>query len=210
VVSVDYRLAPETCFPGPLDDAQRGLTWLLEHARELGIDRRAVAIGGASAGAGLAAALARRALRQLTWRPALQLLYFPMLDDRMSTVSSRWTVPVWGPKANAWCWRAYLGELDEGRIAEAASGRAKPAELVGLPGAFIAVGGADPFLHEDLAYAASLAAAGVPAELHVYPGAPHGFTSMFAGTTVARQANTDATNALRRAFAAATRRTRRV
>jgi acetyl esterase/lipase len=204
LVSIEYQLAPEARFPVALDDALVGLRWVVDHAAELRVDPAAIALAGASAGAGLCAALARSARGQLPAPPVLQLLLYPMLDDRMATISASWDLPVWGRKANAWAWRAYLGdEPDDATASLAASGRAPVEDLVGLPPACILVGSADLFVHEDLAFAANLLAAGVPTEVHVYPGAHHGFNSMFPQSRLGERANRDAADALRRAFAGA-------
>jgi acetyl esterase/lipase len=207
IVSVEYQLAPEAPFPAALDEAFLGLRWVADHAVDLHVDPHAIALAGASAGAGLCAALARHARDQIAEPPALQLLYYPMLDDRMTTPSTSWDVPVWGRKANAWSWRAYLGDDPADDVAaRAASGRASVDDLRGLPSTFIAVGSADMFVHEDLDYATNLLAAGVPTEVHVYPGAPHGFNSMFPESELGRRANRDALDALQRAFAEVVRR----
>jgi acetyl esterase/lipase len=110
VISVDYRLAPEAPFPAALDDARAGLTWVVRDAEQLGVDSHAVVIAGTSAGAGLSVALARQLDADLRRRILLLLLFFPMIDDRMVTPSSAWTVPVWGTNANTWSWEVYLGD----------------------------------------------------------------------------------------------------
>lgn len=186
-VAVEYRLAPETPYPGPLDDCYAGLLWAYQNASELGIDRNGLGIGGASAGGGLAAGLALRA-RDLGEVPvAFQLLIYPMIDDRRVNESSSWEVPIWPPSANRLGWSAYLGKLFDGDVPEyAAATRAK--NLGGLPPALIVVGSLDGFLDEDIAYAQRLLHAGVPTELHVYPGGPHGFDGMAPGTALARRA----------------------
>jgi acetyl esterase/lipase len=88
-VSIDYRLAPETPYPGPLDDCCRALVWTFAHATELGIDSRAIGVRGASAGGGLAAALVLLARDRGRAQPAFQLLESPMLDDRQKWPSSQ-------------------------------------------------------------------------------------------------------------------------
>ena len=123
-----------------------------------------------------------------------------MLDDRMATPSSTLDTVVWTTKANTLGWRAYLGH-EPG--ADGVPGYAAPAradDLAGLPPAWIGVGALDVFRDEDIAYAQRLLGAGVPAELHVYPGAPHGFESMCPDATVARQCQSDIAAALRRAL----------
>jgi len=186
-VSVEYRLAPETPYPGPLDDCYRGLTWTFEHAADLGVDPARIGIGGVSAGGGLAAALALLARDRDEVPVAFQLLECPMLDDRQSTPSScDDDLVVWTREANTFGWRSYLGERygDDDVPAYAAPGRAR--DLRGLPPAFVITGGADGFRDENLDYAVRLGQAGVPTDLTVIAGAPHG-VQIFAGTTPERR-----------------------
>ena len=171
VVSVDYRLAPETPAPGPVDDCFAGLVWLAGHADELGVDVARIMIGGASAGGGLAAGTALRA--RDAGGPALcaQLLVYPMLDHRNETPSSHaiQDARVWNRSANIDAWSAYLGD-DAPTIYSSPS---LADDLAGLPPAHVSVGTFDMFHDEDVAYAAALELAGVACELHVYPGAFH-------------------------------------
>ena len=171
VVSVDYRLAPETAAPGLVDDGFAALTWLAGHADELGVSAERIMIGGGSAGAGLAAGTALRA--RDAGGPALagQLLVYPMLDHRNETPSSHAIedLRVWNRSANIAAWKAYLGGAEPTTY----SSPALADDLAGLPPAYISVGTFDMFLDEDVAYATALNRAGVPCELHVYPGAFH-------------------------------------
>lgn len=186
-VSVQYRLAPENPYPAGLNDCYAGLSYVFSHATELGIDPNRIGIGGASAGGGLAAALGLLARDRSEFSVAFQYLVYPMIDDRQITVSSSWEVPVWSPASNTFGWRAYLGELHGGDVpAYAAPTRAD--DLDGLPPSYVVVGALDGFLDEDVDYATRLNRAGVPTELHVYPGAPHGFDAFFPGTRLSRRA----------------------
>ena len=171
VVSVDYRLAPETPAPGPVDDCFAALSWLAGAASELGVDPERIMIGGASAGAGLAAGTALRARDEGGPSLAGQLLVYPMLDHRNETPSSHaiHDLRVWNRSANVAAWEAYLG----GGEATAYSSPAVADDLSGLPPAYISVGTFDMFLDEDVAYALELNRAGGSCELHVYPGAFH-------------------------------------
>jgi acetyl esterase/lipase len=174
-VSVDYRLAPETPFPGPVDDCYTVLRFVFEHAAELGVNPRRLAIGGSSAGAGLAAACALRARDEGVALVHQHLLY-PMLDDRQITPSSQWDLlVVWPRELNAFAWRQYLGPLYGSADVPAYAAPARATDLRGLAPAYIHVGGLDGFLHEDVDYAARLLAADVAVELHVLPLVPHGF-----------------------------------
>lgn len=188
-VSVEYRLAPEAPFPIPLEDCYGALQWVAVNADKLGIDVRRLGVGGASSGGGLAAALAR--LAQHTYLDlAFQLLIYPMLDDRMTTVSSHWDDPVWPPEANRFAWRSYLRGLRDGSVPEEAA-MARATDLAGLPRTFIAVGAIDSFSDEDIDYATRLRHAGVSTELHVYDGAPHGFDALAPASSVAQRAAAD-------------------
>jgi acetyl esterase/lipase len=189
-VSVEYRLAPETPYPGPLDDCYAGVRWVRDHADELGVDPGRLGIGGASAGGGLAAGLALLARDRGEIDLAFQLLLYPMIDDRMVTPSSGWADPVWPPAANRFGWTSYLGGL-RGDAVPYHAAPARATDLRGLPPALVAVGALDVFSDEDIDYAVRLRHAGVPTELHVYRGAPHGFDGLAAGTDVARRASRD-------------------
>jgi acetyl esterase/lipase len=190
-VSGEYRLAPETPYPGPLEDCYRGLTWTYDHAEELGIDRDRIGIGGVSAGGGLAASLALLARDRGEVPVAYQMLDCPMLDDRQITASSQLDgLPVWSRESNTYGWRAYLGELYGSVDVPYTAAPARAEDLSGLPPAFVSVGSVDGFLDEDIAYALRLNHAGVPAELHVYPGACHGY-QMAADSEITRQSRRD-------------------
>lgn len=186
-VSVEYRLAPETPYPGPLEDCYAGLKWVYDHHDELGVDPDHIGIGGVSAGGGLAAALALLAHDRGEVPVRFQLLECPMLDDRQATPSSQLDgLAIWTRNSNTFGWRSYLGNLYGTPDVPAYAAPARAADLAGLPPAYVCVGAVDGFRDEDIAYAMRLNQAGVPAELHVYPGVPHG-VMLFAGTGVARR-----------------------
>ncbi len=189
VVSVEYRLAPEHPYPAPLDDCYAGLAWVHGHADELGIDRGRIGVGGLSAGAGLAAALAILARDRRQLPVAFQYLDSPMLDDRIETPSSQsdWLV-IWTRTSNRFGWDAYLGGAAGADDPPRHAVPARNPDLTGLPPAFVVVGGADGFRDEDIEYATRLNGAGVPTELHVFPGMPHGF-SVFAPGDVSEVAS---------------------
>ncbi len=190
-VSVEYRLAPETPFPGPLEDCYAALRWTAGHAADLGVDPARIGVGGQSAGAGLAAGLALLARDRAEVPVAFQLLIYPMIDDRMVTPSSGWVDPVWPPAANHYGWASYLGALHGSDDVPYHAAPARALDLTGLPRTFIAVGALDIFSDEDIDYAVRLRHAGVPTDLHVYAGAPHGFEGMAALSKVAQRANRD-------------------
>ena len=200
-ISVAYRLAPETTFPGPLADCYAGLEWVIGNAGALDIDASRIGIGGVSAGGGLAAALAILARDRGDLPPvAFQMLAYPMLDDRQMTTSSGWNVPRWTPTHNAFGWRSYLGPLYGRSDVPSLAAPARANDLSGLPPALVFVGSLDGFCDEDVLYAMRLYQAGVPTELHVYPGAPHGFDGLAPGTEIAKRCNRDALEWLARAF----------
>jgi acetyl esterase/lipase len=197
-VSVEYRLAPETPYPGPLEDCYAGLRWVHENAGELGIVADRIGISGGSAGGGLAAGLALLARDRGEVPVAWQLLIYPMIDDRRTNPSSAWDAPVWNPAANEFGWRSYLGDLFGTDDVPPYAAASRAVDLAGLPPAFIAVGTLDGFFDEDLAYAQRLNHAGIPTELHVYPGAPHGFDTLMPGAAVAVRCRREMTDWLSR------------
>ncbi|GAA2616858.1 alpha/beta hydrolase [Paractinoplanes durhamensis] len=190
IVSVEYRLAPETPDPGPIDDCYAGLLWTAAHADELGFDPSRLIVAGGSAGGGLAAALALRARDQ--GGPALlgQLLMCPMLDDRNDTPSAVQMdgLGVWDRGANLVGWSALLGDRRGGPDVSPYAAPARAADLSGLPPAFIDVGSAETFRDEDVAYATRIWQAGGDAELHVWPGGFHGFDMMVPTAAISQDA----------------------
>ncbi len=196
-VSVEYRLAPEVTGTTPADDAFAGLRWLLEHASELGVDPSRVAVMGESAGGGIAAGVAIRA-RDEGIELARQVLIYPMLDDRNVTPDeAREGLLTWDYDMSFTCWTALLGGA---RGTDAVSAVAAPARLTdfrGLAPAYVEVGDLDIFRDESLAYAQRLAAAKVPVEFHLHPGAPHGYERYAPESALARRAMYDRARVLR-------------
>jgi acetyl esterase/lipase len=190
VVSVQYRLAPETPHPGPVDDCYAGLLWTAAHAGELGFDPARLIIAGGSAGGGLAAAVALMARDHNG--PALlgQLLICPMLDDRNDTPSAVQMAGSggWDRQANETGWTALLGAARGGPDVSPYAAPARATDLSNLPPAFIDVGSAETFRDEDVAYASRIWQAGGRAELHVWPGGFHGFDMMVPSAAVSRDA----------------------
>ena len=186
-VSVEYRLAPETPYPGPLEDCYAGLKWTYDNATELGIDPDKIGITGVSAGGGLCAALALLARDRGEVPLQFQLLDCPMLDDRQITPSSQQKdLVIWNKASNAFGWQSYLGDLYGTADVPYTAAPARAEDLSGLPDAYVCVGGADGFRDENIIYAMRLYGAGVPTELHVYPGAPHG-VGLFPQTQIAHR-----------------------
>lgn len=177
VVSVDYRLAPESAAPALVNECYAGLRWTADHAAELGIDRNRLMISGASAGGGLAAGTALKARDLAGPRVCAQLLIYPMLDHTNSTPSSHaiCDTRVWNRLSNQQAWEMYL----QGTPPDIYASPATCTDLTGLPPTYINVGTLDLFLDEDVRYATALQRAGVSCELHVYPGQFHG-SNLFA------------------------------
>ncbi|WP_026405254.1 alpha/beta hydrolase [Actinomadura rifamycini] len=200
VVSVEYRLAPGAPHPGPVEDCYAGLLWTVGHAAELGADPARVIVGGASAGGGLAAALALMARDR--GGPALlgQLLMCPMLDDRNDTPSAVQMagLGVWDRASNLAGWTALLGDARGTDVVSPYAAPARAADLSGLPPAFIDVGSAETFRDEDVAYATRIWQAGGRAELHVWAGGFHGFDMMAPQAAVSRDARAARLRWLRR------------
>ncbi|HEY1840763.1 MAG TPA: alpha/beta hydrolase [Mycobacterium sp.] len=195
VAAVNYRLAPEHPYPAPLEDCYAALTWL---AALPAVDSSRVVIGGASAGGGLAAALALLARDRGQITPTAQLLAYPMLDDRSTgSVPANPNYRLWSPKSNRFGWAAYLGNADP-QVAVPA----RREDLSGLPPAWIGVGTHDLFHDEDLAYAERLTAAGVPCHVEVVPGAFHGFDLVAPKATVSQLFFASQCASLRSALAA--------
>jgi len=202
VVSVDYRLAPETPFPGPQEDNYAALLWLVENAADLGVDRERIVVMGGSAGGGLAASLALMSRDRGGPRLAGQVLIYPMLDWRTggdacpyrNRHTGEW---IWTREKNRFGWEALRGEYQPTDHRKGWFSPALANDLSRLPPVYIATGALDLFLDEDVDYARRLIDAGVPTELHVYPGAIHAF-EMVPGTTLAAQAASDLRRALGR------------
>lgn len=177
VAAVSYRLGPDHPFPAGLNDCYAALTWLHANADELGIARDRIAIGGNSAGAGLAAGLVLHAHDAGKVPVAFQLLIYPMLDDRTvnRTDIDQSRLRMWNSKSNVVGWTAYLGHAPGGEGVPDHAAPARRQDLRGLPPAWIGVGTCDLFHDEDVAYARRLQEAAVSCTLKVVEGAFHGF-----------------------------------
>ena len=198
VISVGYRLAPEHPFPAAHDDAYAVLTWTAEHAAELGIDPGRIAVGGHSAGGGLAAGVTLRARDQQGPPIRFQLLNQPGLDDRLETWSARsfTDTPWWNRDKLAAAWRYYLG----GAPASLYAAPARADDLSGLPPAYVATAEFCPNRDEDIVYALRLLQAGVSVELHQWAGTFHGSQAIQSADVSQRQV-AELGSALRRALA---------
>jgi acetyl esterase/lipase len=204
IVSVEYRLAPETTYAGSIEDNYAGLRWLHSNAAKLGLDTKRIAVMGESAGGGHAALLALTARDRGEVPVAFQSLIYPMLDDRTGgavKMPAHIATVGWSAEQNQLGWKAFLGQEPGTDSVPTVAIPARAASLAGLPPAFIAVGGVDLFVSEDIEYARRLNEAGVPTELLVVPEAYHGFDAMAPESPQAQQFNKARIEALRRAFA---------
>ena len=195
VASVDYRLAPEAPFPGPQEDCLAGLAWLADNAAALGVDPARIAIIGESAGGGLAAAVALMARDSSGPALAAQVLIYPMLDHRTGSAECRHNNRttgefVWTRDSNQFGWECLRGDYGADDIRKGWFSPSLADDLAGLPPTLLLTGSLDLFFDEDLDYARRLVDAGVPVELHSYPGAIHAF-NMMAEAAVAKAFNRD-------------------
>ncbi len=200
IVTVDYRLAPETIFPGAIEDCHAALSWVFDNAAVLRIDPARIGVMGESAGGGLAASLALLARDRGGPRPAFQHLVYPMIDDRTCIHPDPHPHAgefIWTPDHNRFGWTALLSVEPGSDGVSPYAAAARAIDLTGLPPTYVATGSLDLFLEEDLDYARRLMRAGVPVELHVYPGGFHGFDFDPAADVSAR-ARRDSLDALSR------------
>ncbi|MBM3346347.1 MAG: alpha/beta hydrolase [Betaproteobacteria bacterium] len=201
-VSVDYRLSPEHKAPAAVEDCYAALKWMHTSAAALGIDDKRIAIGGRSAGGGLAAGLALMARDRAEVFPVFQMLIYPMIDDR--TAAARGAAisdpRVWNHDHNGRAWAHYLASAPGGPQTSPYAAACRAKDLSGLPPAYIAIGEAEVFLQENIAYAQRLKEAGVSTELHVFPGAFHGWEGSLPTAAISQRAINERVAVLTRAF----------
>jgi acetyl esterase/lipase len=190
VVSVDYRLAPETRFPGSLEDNYAALRWIYKNAAQLGVDRKRIAVVGGSAGGGHAAMLAIAARDRGEFPLCYQVLCYPMLDDH--TGSTRMPPPFigtygWSAANNKLGWASLLGIEPGGASAPKGAVPARVEDVSGLPPTFIGVGSLDLFVDEDMTFAQRLVRAGVQTKLLVVPGAFHAFEGVVPNARISKE-----------------------
>jgi len=188
VVSANYRFAPEHPFPAPFDDVAAAWGATLNHAAELDLDIDHIAVGGESAGGGLAASLVQRLKDEGGVQPVAQWLFAPMIDDRTAANEALDSVDhwIWNNRANRYAWNGYLG----GRVGAATlpdyAAASRRVDLSGLAPAFITYGDIELFADEARTYADRLSNAGVAVTVDVVRGAPHGFENWARTTEPAR------------------------
>jgi acetyl esterase len=201
VVSVDYRLAPETKFPGPAEDCYAATQWVEENAAGLSVNPGRIAVGGDSAGGNLAAAVSLMARDRRASLPAFQLLVYPVTDRNFDTGS--YVTNAEGYQLNrdgmVWYWDHYLENAADASNPYAAPLQAR--DLSGLPPALVITAEYDPLRDEGEAYALRLERAGVPTVCTRYDGMIHGFFGMAAAIDKGREAVDQACSALQSAFA---------
>ncbi len=197
VAVVEYRLAPEHPFPAGVEDCYAALCWLHDDAAALGVDPQRVAVGGQSAGGGLAAATALLARDRGGPPVCFQFLGIPELDHRLDTTSMRTFVdtPMWDRSLAEASWRDYLGP-DAGEVSPYAS-PAIATDLSGLPPAYVTTMEFDPLRDEGILYALRMMEAGVSVELHNFPGTFHG-SAMATTAAISRRADRRAPRRARR------------
>ncbi len=203
IYSVDYRLAPETPFPGAVEDGYAVLQWLHENTSQHCLDMSRIGVIGESAGGGLAASLALMVRDRGEYRFLFQHLVSPMLDDRTAVkprLNPRMGEFAWTKEDNAFGWSSLLGGTVGGEDVSPYAAAARAGDLSGLPSTYLSVAGMDLLMQEELDYAQRLACAGVPLELHVYPGAYHGFVPPCPKARISIAAARDSFDALHRAF----------
>ncbi|QDY76426.1 alpha/beta hydrolase [Streptomyces qinzhouensis] len=200
VVSAAYRLAPRARYPEPLEDCYAGLAWTAANASALDVEANRIVIGGKSAGAGLAAALALLARDREGPTAIGQLLLSPMLDDRNATFSAHQMAghDIWDRTSNATAWQALLGDRYGTADLPPYAAPARATDLAALPPAYLDVGSAETFRDEVVAYADTIWRSGGRAELHVWPGACHGFDTFAPGIPLSHDAHHARTTWLRR------------
>ena len=200
VFSVDYRLAPEHPFPAGPNDCYAALGWIMNDAKALGIDKDRVAIGGASAGSGMAAGVALMNRDKDNFPLQLQLLLYPMIDNLHATRSGKLeNHPIWKQSTSFNAWEMYLDGIP-GKQASPYAAATRATDLTGLPPAYICVGSEDLFRDENIDYAQRLMAAGVPCEFSIFPGLYHGADSFIPTARVSRRLNRAFLHALEHAL----------
>lgn len=193
VVAVDYRLAPEHPYPAGLEDCYAALCWMQGAADELGFPGGRLAVAGESGGGCLAAGLALMARDRGNVRLSAQFLLYPMLDDRTGTASEPDPLPfagefVWTKESNRFAWGAVLGHEPGAIEVPLYAAPARADNLAGVARTAVFIGDLDLFAGENLRYARTLARSGVTVELHLYPGAYHGFISFAQDAQLSRRA----------------------
>ncbi|KAL4808249.1 Alpha/Beta hydrolase protein [Aspergillus unguis] len=188
ILTAEYRLAPEHPQPAALEDSYAALEYMFGHAEELGFNPDKLIVAGGSAGGNLAAGVALLARDRSGPKLAGQVLMYPWVDDDMNSQS----IEQYGDIAPVR--KEDLATVNDyafgvGReYADMYTVPARAESLAGLPPTLIDVGEADVFRDQDVQYAQRLWRDGVPTELHVWPGAFHGFDVFVPGAGISQRA----------------------
>lgn len=202
VISVDYRLAPETKAPGIIQDGFDAYLWVRNHATALGLDARRIAIGGDSAGGNLAVSVSLRCIQQKLAVPAYQLLFYPITDWRFKTASlDEFADGYFLTKTGMQWFRKHFLE-DAAQAEDPVVSPALSPDLGLLPASLIITAGFDPLRDEGKNFAEQLAAAGVPVSHICYQDVIHAFVSFAGGIEQGMDALREAGEHLRKALSA--------
>ncbi|MDD3521201.1 MAG: alpha/beta hydrolase, partial [Actinomycetota bacterium] len=189
IVAPEYRLSVKSPYPAGLEDCYEVLLWMKNHAEELGIRENQLMVGGDSAGGGLAAALTLFARDKGEVAIAFQMPLYPMLDDRMTTSSSKDNnAPVWNSKSNYICWKLYLGKLFGAANVPYYAAPARASDFSNLPPTATFVSELEPFRDEVIKYVENLRKAGVPVDFEIFEGCYHAFEQMCPKAKISKKA----------------------
>ncbi|MFH5835840.1 alpha/beta hydrolase [Proteiniclasticum sp. C24MP] len=190
ILAPDYRLSIDAPYPAALEDAHLTLLYMKDHAKELGIRRDQLMVGGESAGGGLAAALTLYARDRKEVNIAFQMPLYPMIDPSGTTESAKENnAPIWNQKTNSFAWKRYLGDL-YGEVLPVYAAPSLARDYSALPPALSFVGDLEPFRDETIAYMENLRNAGVPVSFRLYKGCYHGFDLICPRANISEEATT--------------------
>ncbi|MBO5460934.1 MAG: alpha/beta hydrolase [Ruminococcus sp.] len=189
VVLPDYTKSVEKPYPAALEDCYLALKWMRVHAKEYGIRRDQLFVGGDSAGGGLTAALTLYARDKGEVSIAFQMPLYPMIDDRPTSTSKDNDAPVWNTASNIGGWQLYLGELYGTKDVPIYAAPARAKDLSGLPPACSYIGTLEPFYAEAVTYMLRLKEAGVPVHFKRFHGCFHGFDIVSQRSTPVKEAS---------------------
>lgn len=200
VVFVDYRLAPQNPYPAAVEDCYSTLLWVAKNAKNIGINKSKIAVGGDSAGGNLAAAICQVARDRKGPHICFQMLIYPLTDYGVNDESMRTFVdtPIWNSELNKVMWQAYLKDgYDEKKTRYAAPLLAK--SLKRLPNAYIETAEFDCLRDQGKNYAEALKDAHVKVKYVATKGTIHAF-DMEADSNIVRACLNMRVKALKKAF----------
>ena len=189
IVSPDYTLSTEKPYPAALDDCYEALLWMKENAKNLGIRDDQLFVGGVSAGGGLTIAVSLKARDTGEVNIAFQMPLYPMIDDKMNTVSAtNNNAPIWNSRSNRLAWSMYLSDFPSKDDVPKYAAPARETDYSNLPPAYTFIGDIEPFYNETKTFFDNLRDAGVPAKIDVYEGCYHAFETMCPNAEISRRA----------------------